>query len=60
MSVRELSRNCLIQLKQNLISNNKFYHQSDLTDADFIIPDDVIYEIYADIDFVDDDFWDKK
>ena len=71
MDVLELSRDQLIELKQNYLTqladegsyaevldvdyNEPSY--GDLTNADEIVPDDVIFHEYEGIDFVPDDFF---
>lgn len=71
MDVRELSKDQMLELKQNYLTkladegsyaevmncdyNEPSYH--DLANADEIVPDDVIFREYEGIHFVMDDFW---
>ena len=71
MNVRDLSREQLTELKQNYLeqlANEGTYSEVlscdhnepsywDMINADEIVPDDVIFENYADICFVRDDFF---
>ena len=70
MNVRDLTRAQLVELKQNymyeLADSGDFaeimgvdYNEpsvGDLANADEIVPDDVIFENYGGIDFVEEDF----
>lgn len=59
MGVRELSREELIELKQNYycneLGNNASY--GELADIDNIVTDKEIFEYYDYVDFVKDDFF---
>lgn len=71
MTVSELTREQMIQVKWHymaeLVNEGTFaevmgvdYDEpsyGDLFNADELIPDDVILEHYADVFFVEDDFW---
>ena len=71
MTFSELTRDQLIQLKNHymmdLVNAGEFAEvmgrdydcpsYGDLADADELIPDDVIFEHYGDIEFSEDDFW---
>ncbi len=71
MNVKELTRDQMVELKQNYmieladegtfaeVMNVDYDHPAwgDMAYADDLVPDDVIFEHYGDIDFVDDDFW---
>ena len=71
MDVKELSRDQLVELKQHYMAElvnegtfaevmNRDYDEpsyGDLADADELISDEFIFEHYADIDFVEDDFF---
>lgn len=70
MNVRDLTREQLTELKQNylttLADSGQFAEimgvdydepsMGDLANADEIVPDDVIFENYDGVDFVEDDF----
>ena len=57
MNVRELSKDQLSELKQNYVCETVLAPSwGDLFEADNI-PDEVIFEYYADIYFVNDDFF---
>ena len=57
MHVTELSRDQLTELKQNhLIEQLNSCSWGDLANVDEIISDEVIFELYNDYIFVDDDF----
>lgn len=59
MGVRELSREELIELKQNFycneLGNNASY--GELADIDNIVTDEEIFNFYDYVDFVKDDFF---
>lgn len=56
-SVKELSREELIELKQSYYTNkNKNVSWGELADIDNLVSDEEIFEEYADTDFVDEDF----
>lgn len=59
MSVKELNREELIELKQNYycneLGNNASY--GELADIDNIVTDKEIFEYYDYVDFVKDDFF---
>lgn len=71
MNVRDLSREQLTELKQRYLTQladkgsysevlDVDYDEPsywDLANADEIVPDDVVFEKYADISFVKDDFF---
>lgn len=57
MSVNELSEEQMLQLKQNYIcSSRKNVSYGELADADNLVSDSYIEEIYGSTDFVEDDF----
>lgn len=57
MNVRELSKEQLSELKQNYVFETVAAPSwGDLAEADNI-PDSVVFDYYADIDFVNDDFF---
>ena len=57
MKVKELSREQLIELKQNYLSTlNKDCSYMDLADADEKVSDQEIFEVFGDTDFTPDDF----
>lgn len=61
MSVYELNREQLIQLKQNYImeqneADGKSTYWSDLADADDIVTDEEIFGAYGGYAFTEDDF----
>lgn len=57
MDVRELSRDQLDELKQNYVfESGKNLSYEELADS-INIPDEVIFEYYAGVDFVMGDFW---
>lgn len=56
-SVKELSREELIELKQNYYTNkNKNVSWGELAEIDNLVSDEEIFKEYADTDFVDEDF----
>jgi len=62
MNVTDLSRNQLIELKSDYLckrndENGERTYWSDLVDADQLVSDSEIYEAYASIEFVEDDFF---
>ena len=65
MTVTELNRGQLIQLKQlyledylnNWADENESISYNDITNADEIIPDETIFEVYEGTLFTKDDFW---
>lgn len=66
MNVTELNRDQLIELKQSYLDvlNESDEHEevvgvsyNELANADEIVPDDVIFNYYADIIFSEDDFF---
>lgn len=58
MTVRELSRNQLIELKQNyLTQNNESISQGELANADDIVSDETIFNQYEGVRFTEDDFF---
>ncbi len=58
MTVKELNRDQLIQLKQNYICDTyDRVYWSDLAAADELISDSEIFAVYADINFTNDDFF---
>lgn len=60
MTVRELNRDELDELKQNYVAElmgETDYSYNVLLDALEDITDEFIFEHYAGIDFVKDDFW---
>lgn len=57
MKVQELTRYQLLQLKQTYLCQlMQDPPLGTLVDADKVIPDDIIFDYYAGIDFVEDDF----
>ena len=61
MKVKELSREQLIELKQNYLSTlNKDCSYMDLADADNKVSDEEIFEVFGDTEFVPDDFFSSK
>ena len=61
MKVKELSREQLIELKQNYLSTlNKDCSYMDLADADEKVSDQKIFEVFGDTEFVPDDFFSSK
>lgn len=60
MSVEELTRSQLEVLKQDYLCNVLYKDESvsynELADADIIVSDKEVYEYYAGIEFVSDDF----
>lgn len=59
MTVKELNRNQLEGLKQNYLSQTKEGDVSygELIDADNLVPDEVVFEYYAGVTFVEEDFF---
>lgn len=62
MKVIELRRKQLVELKQaylirRLEENGEMLTCSDLANADEIIPDKVVFRLFADVEFPDDDFF---
>ena len=66
MTVYDLSRDQLVELKQNHLEEylkhyadpiNDEIGWADLMRADEIVPDEVIFELYEDTIFTDDDFF---
>ena len=58
MSVYELSKNQLIELKQNYlceVQENVSY--GELCDADYIVSDEEIFNEYGNVEFSEDDFF---
>ena len=64
MSVYELSKNQLIELKQNyLFKRNENISYDKLLDADIIVSDEEIFNEYGNVEFSEDDFfniWNKR
>lgn len=57
MSVEELNRDQLIELKQNYLSETYYgISYNELANADSLVPDKVILKYYADCVFSEDDF----
>lgn len=57
MTVKELNRDRLIQLKQNYYcSNHESVSYAELADVDNLVSDDEIYREYAGVFFVPEDF----
>lgn len=64
MDVRELNEGQISQLKWSLFYVDKFFVEiswdmlNRIEDCDYpdMIPDDIVYELYDGIDFVEDDF----
>ena len=58
MSVYELSKNQLIELKQNYLCEvQKNVSYGELCDADNIISDEEIFNEYGNVEFSEDDFF---
>lgn len=62
MSVEELNRDQLIQLKQNMLmermdEEGETPSWGELAEADSLITDEEVQQEYAGTDFVTDDFW---
>ena len=63
MTVRELSREQMLQLKQEMIDDELYESEGrgasygELADADGLVSDDAVYGRYAGTEFSDDDFW---
>ena len=64
MSVYELSKNQLIELKQNfLFKRDENISYDKLLDADIIVSDEEIFNEYENVKFSEDDFfniWNKR
>ena len=64
MSVYELSKNQLIELKQNYLCEvQKNVSYGELCDTDNIISDEEIFNEYGNVEFSEDDFfniWNKR
>ena len=64
MSVYELSKNQLIELKQNYLCEvQKNVSYGELCDADNMISDEEIFNEYGNVEFSEDDFfniWNKR
>ena len=64
MSVYELSKNQLIELKQNyLFKRDENISYDKLLDADIIVSDEEIFNEYENVEFSEDDFfniWNKR
>ena len=60
MKVTELTREQLAELKRNyLIETRDGVSWGELADADELVPDALVFEVYAGTDFVPDDFFAK-
>lgn len=62
MSVEELNRNQLVQLKQNMLmermdAKGETPSWGELAEVDSLITDEEVQQEYAGTDFVTDDFW---
>lgn len=57
MTVHELSRDQLIELKQHMLCEQGSPSYGELADADELISDEKVFEEYCDTDFVEDDFF---
>lgn len=62
MSVEELNRDQLVQLKQNMLmermdAEGKTPSWGELAEVDSLITDEEVQQEYAGTDFVTDDFW---
>ena len=58
MSVYELSKNQLIELKQNyLFKRDENISYDKLLDADIIVSDEEIFNEYGNVEFSEDDFF---
>lgn len=62
MTVNELNRDQLIQLKQNLLmermdANGEWPSWGEMADADSLISDEDVYDEFSGIEFTKDDFW---
>ena len=64
MSVYKLSKNQLIELKQNyLFKRDENISYDKLLDADIIVSDEEIFNEYGNVEFSEDDFfniWNKR
>ena len=56
MKVTELNREQLLILKQRYIMDDHWPSWGELAAADAFVSDEEIFEAYADIDFVEEDF----
>lgn len=59
MNVRDLTRDELIELKQRYYTDhcNDSPSYGELADVDALVTDEEVFEEYADVDFVEDDFF---
>lgn len=58
MTVHELNRDQMLQLKQDYLCNTQeSVSWGELADADSLVSDTTIMEEYGGINFVPDDFW---
>lgn len=58
MKVKDLSRDQLIELKQHYLCEQDMQPSwGELADADELVSDETVFEEYADIHFVNDDFF---
>ena len=63
MTVRELSREQMLQLKQEIIDDELYESEGrgasygELADADGLVSDDAVYGRYGGTEFSDGDFW---
>lgn len=56
MNVRELSREQLVEIKQRYLCERGRVSYGELSAADDMVSDAVIFDEYADTEFVEDDF----
>ena len=58
MTVKELNRDQMVQLKQDyLVEIRGDVSYGELADADELVTDAQVFDRYAGVDFVPDDFW---
>lgn len=57
MTVHELTRDQLIELKQNMLCKQGSPSCGELADADILISDEAVFTAYSDTDFTEDDFF---
>lgn len=61
MDIRSLSRNQLEQIKQSYYMTKQYpagVSYGELASIDNYVSDDEVFEEFADVDFVKEDFWD--
>ena len=57
MTVKELNRSQLIELKQSYLCSKNNTSWWDLANADHLVSDKLIYKLYENTEFVEDDFF---